>query len=334
MSKASKLAEILAKIDTPEKAVGLIGPEREAYLKALTETFGDQATRAKDMGFGEQVYYHGSPADDIQAFKKGDPRQVGEFGIFAAEDPKFAKKFIGGKLVDDSGTTEGAGSIYPLQIRTEKSLDTTKRFKGREELLDDLVSGRGSLVPEAQARIQEHLKKEMKSKTNNWGPIEQFDISKKIKDKGYDSVSVTEKGSKNIAVKDPNQIRSTNAAYDPRFKDSDLIMAAKEAPSKGVVSTVLDKLGAPQRYAFGKAREALGLGEDTQDSGSFDIVQALADRAGLPEDSSLVNAGKAVASAGLDVFADPLSLIPVGKAANLAGKGSRRLAEALAKVPK
>jgi len=88
---------ILSKIKTPEQAVALKGAEREQYLKALDEVYGDRAKRAKDMGFGDKTWYHGSTVD-IPAFKndaKGlsTGAQSAKRGFFFADDPSTASDY-------------------------------------------------------------------------------------------------------------------------------------------------------------------------------------------------------------------------------------------------
>ena len=64
----SEAEKILAKIDTPEKAVALTGDARAEYLKALDTVYGPSDVRAKDMGFGKQDWYHGTtvPIDKFE----------------------------------------------------------------------------------------------------------------------------------------------------------------------------------------------------------------------------------------------------------------------------
>lgn len=94
---AAEAKAILSRIKTPEQAVALKGAEREQYLNALDEVYGDRAKRAKDMGFGDKTWYHGSTVD-IPAFKneaKGlsTGAQSAKRGFFFAEDPSTASDY-------------------------------------------------------------------------------------------------------------------------------------------------------------------------------------------------------------------------------------------------
>ena len=92
----------------------------------------------------------------------------------------------------------------------------------------------------------------------------------------------------------------------------------------------LDKLAEPQRLALQAAAKASGAmpeGESSE-AASQAIVQAVADKLGLP-DSTLTNVAKALGVAGLETFADPLGpLGKLGKAvkgAEAVGKGAKVL---------
>jgi hypothetical protein len=139
----------------------------------------------------------------------------------------------------------------------------------------------------------------------------------------YDPADPNNRVKQDIAVvTKPNQIRSEHAAFDPRFKDSDLILAAnKKAPQslvdvvKDVGSKGLDALSYPQRKIFQSIAEGLGLkgSENNSEESAQAIVEKLASMAGVPEDSNLGNAAKALGVAGMEVFADPTNIIPVNK---------------------
>lgn len=60
-------AKILDEVSSPELAVALKGKPREKYLKALDAVQGPKDVRAKDMGFGDKTWYHGT-GNDFDAF--------------------------------------------------------------------------------------------------------------------------------------------------------------------------------------------------------------------------------------------------------------------------
>ncbi len=518
-------ANLLKKIDTPEKAVALKGKEREEYLKALDDVYGSQSQRAKDMGFGDETFYHGT-TKDFDKFSKsnlGDATKApsaGE-GFFFGKNPDTANSYIQDKL---SKSIESS-NIDSVVNNLEKQIDAQSRkldsiYKNRkplrgktkesDDVFADLFRDPDSKKFAEEAEILKNLRKEYK-KLNEYpyednakilpvrlrssNPLEVdykgdpyretsfYDQMIKGKDAGNDSVVFKNAiDSSNIkrtqqsgivddinAVFEPNQIRSTNAAFDPRFKDSDLILASragvlgagigaatlggnseaeaanpkrieeltkylkdnpemaqnffnkfkyfnKEArdlqkkipqsdkfedlmsdriirdPSKApelvkeienkrelafdhldalkqsgydvvhkrgqrgrtdkpfeekikmvnpetgkqlklvddspsTIGKVLHSLGVPQRRMLNTVAEQMGVKGNIEDSeeSSRAIVQNIADRMNLPEDSSLVNAGKALGVAGLEVFADPVNAIGIGPAVKLGKRAAPAL---------
>jgi hypothetical protein len=115
------------------------------------------------------------------------------------------------------------------------------------------------------------------------------------------------------AVMKPNQIRSKNAAFDPRFEDSSLVMSLAGKAGKGA-NKIMDAMAMPQRILMKRAAELAGVkpGETSEES-AFNIVDKVSQKMGIPEDNSFANALKASAVAGLETFVDPLG--PIGKLA-------------------
>lgn len=95
--KAFDAKSILSKIDSPEKAIALTGKEREKYLKALDEVYGDRSKRSQEMGFGKRNWYHGTtvPVDEFKHEAKGlsTNAQSAKKGFFFAEDPSTASDY-------------------------------------------------------------------------------------------------------------------------------------------------------------------------------------------------------------------------------------------------
>lgn len=174
--KSSTAQDILNKIDTPEKAIALKGSERAEYLKALDEVYGDRAKRAKDLGFDQKQWYHGSKQNLEKFYKESPKEHFGESiwgpGVYVTDSPKVAE----GYAVTGIGKS---GPIMPLKIRG-----------GKDAVNLNLVD-----TPE------------------------KFDLTKNAIFRNNQTDSV------NQVVRDPSAIRSTNAAFDPRFKDSDYLLA-------------------------------------------------------------------------------------------------------------
>jgi hypothetical protein len=93
---------------------------------------------------------------------------------------------------------------------------------------------------------------------------------------------------------------------------------AEEAGSK--LSKVVDLVSIPQKKLAQKAAELSGLKpQGTSEENFYNLVAKGSDKLGLGNDP-MSNMGKALAVAALEVGADPLGFLPVGKLKN-AGKG-------------
>jgi len=106
-------------------------------------------------------------------------------------------------------------------------------------------------------------------------------------------------------------------------------MEAKAAPKKAsVFDKAAELLSAPQKYASKKAAEMAGLSPaETSEENFVNLVDKGADALGIPQDSTVGNAGKALAVAAAEVFGDPLSVVPLGKVAKYANQGIKGLRE-------
>jgi hypothetical protein len=181
---------LLDKYDTLDKVKAIRGkPEYGDYLKALDETHGDQAKRAKDLGFGnKKTYYHGTNAD-IEAF---DPDRLGEnttgitkkIGTHFTSEPEVAATY-GNQIMPVKLNTMGGKAYYPEMSSLgpeEAKLAFSNALEGRPTIFRDAIDAidQQSMKPSDVAIIpalQEH------------------------------------------------KIRSVNAAFDPRFKDSSDLLA-------------------------------------------------------------------------------------------------------------
>lgn len=277
MSKISRFQKLLDTITTPEKAVSLKGKERANYLEALDNVYGDRSKRAKDMGFGDKTYYHGTANADIEKFLPAKINMVvnnGLPGSYFTPNPNSAGKKALAKAFDDKEKA-WTNKVRELEKAGVDSNDATK-------IADTELIGPTS----GEAIYPVKIRDDLTEKFTDWGVP-----------------------SESVKVQNPG-VRSVNAAFDPRFKDSDLIMAAKEGTQ--TVGNILHKLGAPQRKMMNTIAEALGTSGNPEDSeeSAVNIVENLANRVGIPEDSTLGAAVKAAGVAGLEVFGDPLNAVP------------------------
>ena len=201
ISKAAKeAAALLAKIDTPEKAAALAGEAKAAYLKALEVIHGPVEQRAKDMGFGgKQTFYHGTPDANFNAFDPSKANQSNtlgpgrDLGSFFTSNPEIASEYA----------TE-TGAVIPAKISR----------KGTSAM--ELEGGEFGFDEAENARLMLEGKKNVTIKGDGGVPA------------NYDKNLIGD----TVIVKDPSSVRSPYAAFDPRFKDSPIIMAgAVAAPS-------------------------------------------------------------------------------------------------------
>jgi hypothetical protein len=211
----SKAEKILAKYDTVEAATALKGSERQQYLEALDTVYGDRSKRAKDLGFSDETYYHGTN----KSFEQFDPKLadsrrktgVPESSMVFADKPEVANSyadqhtsgFTGEKSWQDTG-----GQVYPVQLNLGKSKSFNAKGENWNSIYDPVT--KDDLTTNDLISIA-------KEKGKNSAVI------KNVKDRG-EGYGPAEKAS-TVAVFEPNQIRSTNAAFDPRFKDSADILA-------------------------------------------------------------------------------------------------------------
>ncbi len=189
---------LLDSIKTPEQAVALKGAERENYLKALDEVHGPRDQRAKDMGFGKKIYYHGTGRD----FDKFDPAHYGKNTMgpmskdaaFFTSSPELASDYAGEvapRVMPVKVNQRGGAAIYP-EMSTFGD-DDANNVRGLFNKGHDTALVKGVHDPYLDTSIGE---------------------------------------SDLLAVKNPAKIRSTNAAFDPRFKDSSLLLAGKTGPGQ------------------------------------------------------------------------------------------------------
>lgn len=149
-------------------------------------------------------------------------------------------------------------------------------------------------------------------------------------------------GRKPVTGGEPGKIAPTEdvaGAMERSLEQTDVGIPNKagfnQAPQqKNAFEKTMHAISAPQRYVMDKAAGALGVQGDKENSekSAQNIVEGLANRMGIPEDSTLGNAAKAGAVAGLEVFGDPLGVLPVGKAASLVGKAKKSAYPALKRM--
>ena len=207
VKKAAKA--ILERINTAEKAVALKGAEREQYLKALDEVYGSAEQRAKDLGFGPDTWYHGTGKD----FDKFDQKEVNRLLGYSPEHEARGgwKAFV----------TNDKIAAKRFARRFYHDAPVVKELKLRGNTKDPYIT------------LKQNQLLENWDPANTWRAVEQPEAKKALEKAGIDNAYITEsqyankqKGnSKNVAVGNENNLRDVKAAFDPRFKDSPLLMA-------------------------------------------------------------------------------------------------------------
>lgn len=173
--------------------------------------------RAEDMGFFPNTVFHGTAVKENTVMKDGNifdefkkfegedlsrstsRSPVGKLGISVAEDPELAESFS--RLASPDGN-EGA-AILPLKFRAQKvgqiDLDGTE---SNAEIYSTVVDA--------------------------WN--QDFDA---IRFTNY-TTPAGETGKNFVLVRDTNQLRSINAAFDPAKKESSKMLAGTAATALGI----------------------------------------------------------------------------------------------------
>jgi hypothetical protein len=206
---AQEVLERLA--PTAEDAAKLVGPEREKYLEALTVLHGDQAKRAADLGFDlNNLQYHGTKFNKkaIDEFissgtKRGDTFKYGK-GVYTTPWSGYADQY-----------SDVEGVIYPLALKAKKEFNPAD-LEAAKKILSD--SGIEYKQPRLLRSTEEGLDLIERA-------VGKKDVSNIIDAQGYRTANADD----GIFVSKPEDVRSKFAAFDPRFKDSRLIMAGAAA---------------------------------------------------------------------------------------------------------
>lgn len=204
--------KILAKIDTPEKAIALRGAEREEYLKALDAVYGDTETRIPQVLSDNNIKgFHGTPkqfeGEAINLNKSGENTGVNTANSFSiTTDPRLASEYA------DWGIDSG-NNIIPVRVNTSNLI--TRDAVGRQ------------------------IKNSIRSKIiDNAAEVDKKDgvLFKNLLD---DPNEYIQKPADIVFVTNPNIVRSEFAAFDPRFKNNPLLMAG----AAGAAVTMLPEEG-------------------------------------------------------------------------------------------
>lgn len=159
--------------------------------------------------FAGKDFYHGTRANIAEGFKPGQP-------TFLTPDPSFAESYAG---ANGKGFRAG-GNVIPVRTSVSDTFDyeDPEHVKDLWESLskEDKESIRQGLsdsydnAPFSDAEIKKSIK------GGDWLTLEEPAIQKALKEGAYDSFHVKENGVKNLAVFNPENIRSKFAPYNPK----------------------------------------------------------------------------------------------------------------------
>lgn len=193
-----------------------------ALSKALDMSKEARMARAREMGFDtDTVYYHGTQAGGFNSFdlSKTGSQSVASKGVYFSPDRSVAETYSGDlndvRISNEDSKTAG---IYPVYLRTENPLKFD--FDGA------YFDGTDPFKHPTWEELELNKKPFHINEAANLAASKGHDslIVDNVKDpgrfvKGYMDPSTT------VAVFDPKNIRSVNAAFDPAKKDSSNLLA-------------------------------------------------------------------------------------------------------------
>ena len=165
--------------------------------------------RAREMGFDDTVYYHGSQSGGIDAFDmdKASEGWRGS-GVHITSSP--ADAAFWGEIGPDY-----PGAIYPLRTRVSNPAD----FQGT--LLDSAMS------PEQFERFRSDWGNQPATTERVMNVLGANEVVDMLKSMGHDALRDGER----LNVFDPSNIRSVNAAFDPARAGENGLLLSDNRPS-------------------------------------------------------------------------------------------------------
>lgn len=185
----------------------------------------------------------------------------------------------------------------------QETIDKIVNFRNDKKKLDKIMLMKNELKTNGSNIVQVKLNteglKELDANGKNWSDLmneigNEEKIVKNIKEgSDYDYVPMGD----SIGIKDTSKIRSINAAFDPRFKESSLLMAG------GLAGQQLPEVDISPLPFLKKGAEAY-------ESAKEKIIEPLARQINFTNDPEI----QKIAESGLGIVADPLNYIsgPIG----------------------
>lgn len=285
----------LEKINTPEISTALKGAERDQYLKALDSTYGDRTKRASDLGFGDETFYHGTKSD-ISEFDKSKlgsstGAKSARRGFFFSDDPSLAADYA--ELAPPK-----TKALYDPRYKEAEARKASPAEMGR--IIEDINTHGEQVIPvklNTKGSVQHDFKGNEYRDKGFADILDQANGQGAVLQNAVDPVyTYNSKPSTIAAVQDPSKIRSVNAAFDPRFKDSAKIMAGA-----GAIPTMdfnpINQLGEIAEPVISRYEKIKSM-----------FTGPLSKELNLSKDPEVANNIKAA----LDIGADPVNFIPGG----------------------
>lgn len=355
------LDEVYGPVATRQRQMGF---DRQDYYHGTDQAF--PAFSRDKLGSGEtrnQIWTSNNPdVANTFAKSKGQNSLLDEYN--ANKDPELVqkienalkgstKRWTGGNLSNrEIDTFVKLKELTPNEAKKIKILQDQYDRLTESSLFNKKLSDSGEQI--YPLKIRRESGNRIDAQGQNWQDVKEQIGDKEVLVKNiqedvrspYSGESIAPVGD-SYGVVNPNQLRSKHAAFDPRFKESDDLLALNKS-EPGIIGKTLKGISYPQRYLMNKISEEMGLEGNIEDSeqSAQAIVEKLAEQGGLPEDSTIGNALKALGVAGLEVFGDPTNLIPgaavskgvkalgITKASKLFGKDKGKLLNNIAKAKK
>jgi len=186
-----------------------IPPNNAKRTENLNNFYGNTPENIKNAN-----WYHWSPKsfDEFKTTRSDQPFH------FVSQDPEAFAEMSG--MIKKAGTNEYTGvwpekspQLYPLHVRAEnpfdyKNPDHVKNVFNKTDpskIVRTYLDESGSVTKPIKTS-SEGLMASLRS--GDWSMIEHPEVQRAIRESGHDSFYVDEKGRRNLAVFDPNQLKS------------------------------------------------------------------------------------------------------------------------------
>ena len=261
-------------------ATSLEGAAKKQYRAALDDVYGSVGKRADDLGFVRQKVYHGGPLNQSELIPSHSGHELGS-----------------GVYLTDKETARGFGKEpYELVQRGETASFPPHGMDYQEKIENELKK-----MGWSQEKIDSFYESGLGAPNSMYGDdaekIANFkDYQKAAQKSGFTGLNSEFGESWQQTAINPKDLRSTKAAFDPRFKDSPLLMAGALAAPMGKQVVDMNPLG--------DIKEGL----DYYDKAKSYLAEKLAGQLNISKNP---NDEKYITEA-LKIGGDPLNYVPGG----------------------